>query len=317
MAERFLHDPMLAGYDLINEPFPGTTSRSSPSVSSCAETAGCAEFDRQTLEPFEIAVARAIRRADTERTIFFEPTFFFNIGIPTDFSTPPAAVRPVGLSFHDQCPSRTAYAVTHDPAIILQGHSSCPPVSASVLRHDRQTAVELGGPGLMTEVASTSDGDVQGLNCLLEQADRFQTGWTYGLSWSNPDDELRRLATESAPDGADPFKQLVLARVYPRAVAGVPEGYSFDVRNGRFRMRYATRPGIPGPTLISIPVSVQYPHGYHVRVTGARRLSAPDAPVLALANLPGRHAVTVTVSPVPGGSILRPPFPPCPGQARS
>ncbi len=317
VAERFLHDPMLAGYDLINEPFPGTTSPSSPSVGSCAQSGGCAEFDRRTLEPFEIAVAREIRRADPERTIFFEPTFFFNIGVPTDFSTPPAAVQPVGLSFHDQCPSRTPYSVTHDPAIILQGHTSCPPVSAAVLRHDRQTALELGGPGLMTEVASTSDDDVQGLNCLLEQADRFQTGWTYGLSWSNPDDELRRLAAESAPEGAAPFKQLVIARVYPRAVAGVPESYSFDVRNGLFRMRYATRPGVEAPTLISIPVPVQYPHGYLVRVTGARQLSGPEASVLALANMPGQHAVTVTVSPAPGGSVARPPFPPCPGAATS
>lgn len=111
----------------------------------------------------------------------------------------------------------------------------------------------------MTEVASISDSDVQGLDCLLEQADHFQTGWTYGLSWSNPNDELRRLAAESAPTGAAPFKQLILARVFPRAIAGAPKHYSFNVRNGRFRMTYLPRHDDGAPTIISIPVSVQYP----------------------------------------------------------
>jgi endoglycosylceramidase len=312
VVRRFDHDPMVAGYDLINEPFPGTTSQSVPSISSCSTTTGCPNFDRHTLEPFQVAVARAIRGVDPERTVFFEPTFFFNIGVPTHFTTPPAAVAPVGLSFHDQCPSRTAYSLSHDPTIIIQGHTSCPPVSAKVLRHDRQTTARLGGPGLMTEVASTSDNDVQGLNCLLDQADRFQAGWTYGLSWSNPEDELRRLASESAPTGAAPFKQMILARVYPRAVAGIPERYSFNVRNGRFRMTYIPRRDDGAPTIISIPVSVQYPDGYVVHVRGARQVSRPDASKLALTNLPDAKAVSLTVGPAPGSNVSRPQFPACP-----
>jgi endoglycosylceramidase len=312
VARRFDRDSMVAGYDLINEPFPGTTSQSSPYVSSCGGTSGCADFDRQTLEPFQIAVARAIRRVDVKRTVFFEPTFFFNTGVPTHFATPPAAVQPVGLSFHDQCPTRTAYSLTHDPAIIVQGHASCPPVSASVFRHDLRTTGKLGGPGLMTEVASTSDSDVQGLDCLLEQADHFRTGWTYGLSWSNPNDELRRLASESAPTGAAPFKQLILARVFPRAIAGVPKRYSFNVRNGRFRMTYLPRPDDGAPTIISIPVSVQYPGGYVVHVTGARQISPPGAPELKLANLRRAAIVSVDVAPAPGTMLSRPRFPACP-----
>ena len=257
-------------------------------------------------------MTKAIRADDSERTVFLEPTFFFNGGVPTHFVTPPSAAGPVGLSFHDQCPTRTQYALTHDPSVIAVGHASCPPVSASVMRHASRTSAALGGPALMTEVASTSDADVQGLDCLLEQADHAQTGWTYGLSWSNPDDELRRLAAESAPGGAAPFKQMILARVYPRAVAGVPERYAFDVRDGRFELRYATRPWIHAPTIISVPTSVQYPDGYVVHVTGARRVSPPNATELELANRPGAATVTVAVAPAPGTTVARPQFPACP-----
>jgi endoglycosylceramidase len=311
IVRRFLHDPMVAGYDLINEPFPGTTSVSSPIDGSCSSTPGCPSFNLNTLEPFQVAVARAIRRLDRTRAVFFEPTFFFNGGVPTQFSAPPKAVRPVGLSFHNQCPSRTAYSLTHNPTLIIQGHTTCPPVSAQVFHHGSSTAASLGGPALMTEVASTSDDDVQGLNCILEQADHFQTGWTYGLSWSNPDDELRRLAQESSPTGVAPFKELILARVFPRAVAGVPESYSFNVRNGVFHLRYRASRTVTAPTVISVPVRIQYPRGYVVSVTGGRRTSRSGAGWLEIANRPGARTVTVTVKPAPGGAIPRPAFPSC------
>jgi endoglycosylceramidase len=301
----------VAGYDIINEPFPGTASIANPYVSACSSQPGCPSFDRHTLEPFQVAIARAIRRFDRSRPVFFEPTFYFNGGTPTHFATPPAGVRPVGLSFHNQCPTRTAYSITHDPALIITGHTSCPPVSAQVFRNGSATAGTLGGPGLMTEVASTSDNDAEGLNCLFEQADHFQTGYTYGLSWSNPNDELRRLDEESGPTGVAPFKELVLARVYPRAVAGDPQSYGFDVRTGRFWLLYRARPRVRAPTVISIPTSVQYPGGYTVRVTGARQVSAADAQQLELVNDAHSRTVSVVVTPAPGSGISRPQFRAC------
>ena len=98
----------------------------------------------------------------------------------------------------------------------------------------------------MTEVAATADSDVQGLDCVLEAADARGIGFTYGLSWSNPDKELRRLHAESLPGAAAPFKEQVLARVAPRAVAGTPLAYGFDVRTGRFTLRYAPRRHVAG-----------------------------------------------------------------------
>ena len=264
------------------------------------------------LEPFELSLAAAIRGVDRRRTVFLEPTFYFNGGVPTPLNAPPANLAPVGLSFHDQCPQRSAYSITHDPGLIATGHTACPPISAHVLANATGTAATLGGPPLETEVASTADADVQGLNCLLEQDDRAQIGFTYGLSWSNPNDELRRLADESGPAGAAPFKQLVIARVYPRAIAGIPESYGFDVRTGVFTLRYLTGRRIEAPTEVAVPVSYQYPRGYVVHVAGARVRSRPNAPLLLLQNRRRTREVSVTVSPAAPGGVVRPSFPACP-----
>jgi hypothetical protein len=57
--------------------------------------------------------------------------------------------------------------------------------------------------------------------------------------------------------------------VYPRAVAGTPTAYGFDVRTGRFHLSYVARHGTHGPTVITVPNTVHYP-----MATG----SAPAAP---------------------------------------
>ena len=312
VARRFAGAPMVVGYDLVNEPFPGTAGDAVGYDQTCVAAAGCPGYDRATLQPFETVLARAIRRVDPRRPVFYEPTIFFNGGIPNGFAAPPADVRPAGLSFHDQCPTRAQYAVTHDPALIARGHEVCPPIDARTLDHAQATAARLGGPPLMTEVAATADSDVQGLNCILEAADARGLGFTYGLSWSNPDKELRRLHAESLPGGAAPFKEQVLARVAPRAVAGTPLAYGFDVRTGRFTLRYAPRRHVAGPTLVSVPAAVQYPHGYRVSVLGGRVVSRPGADVLAVAGRAQARTVTVSVAPPPRDPTPRPAFPACP-----
>jgi endoglycosylceramidase len=312
VARRFAGEPMVAGYDLVNEPFPGTRSATAPWDTTCGAAPGCPAFDAATLQPFETSAARAIRTVDRRRTVFYEPTIFFNQGVPNGFTAPPPDVAPAGLSFHDQCPTRAAFSVTHDPALIAQGHVTCPPIDASVLANAGATAARLGGPPLMTEVAATSDDDVQGLECLLERADDRQTGFTYGLSWSNPDDELRRLAAESAPGARAPFKRSVLARVYPRAIAGDPVDYGFDPRTGRGWLRYRPRAGVRGPTVIAVP-ALQEPSGYVATVTGGRVTSAPGSELLTVRAARGASLVTVTVTPVPGDTTARPSFPACAG----
>jgi endoglycosylceramidase len=295
MALRFGRDPMLVGYDLMNEPWPGTN------FGACGPPAGCPERDRTTFQPLFDSLARSIRRVDRSRPVFYEPSIFFNQGAVNSYVKPPAGTGPVGLSFHNQCPTRAAWQITHDPTLVEQARTICPPIETSVMQHAEETAARLGGPPLMTEVAATTNEDYDGLNCLLERTERFMTGYTYGLSWRSG--ELRTLAHAKAQ---------VISRVYPRAVAGTPRAYGFDPRTGRFHLTYVTRRGVRGPTVITVPTGVHYPNGYRVRASGAWVVRKGGDRVV-LVNRPRAREVSVTVEPPPGDATARPSLIACPG----
>ena len=310
VANRFKNEPMVAGYDLMNEPWPsnpdGTTN------ADCQAETGCAAWDQDVLQPFYEALAAKVRSADPnlERPVFFEPDIFFNAGSANHFATPPASLGTVGLSFHNQCSTRTKYSLTKDPAVIQDGYTVCPPQEARTMHNAEVSAAALGGPPLMTEVAPTADADSRGLNCLLERSDYVKTGFTYGLSWSNPNMELRHLDSDSTPDGKAPFKQQVLSRVYPRATAGTIDSFNFDVRTGHFNMTYMPDRKVTADTVISVPTSIQYPAGYDVTVTNGHVTSAANADELTIA-ADGPAKVTVTMVPSAGDTLARPDWPAC------
>jgi len=296
VARRFSHDPMLLGYDLINEPFSGEDE------ATCASAAGCADWDATVLSPAEGSMARAVRTATSSQLVFYEPQIFANWGTPNGVTADPTT-GPNGVSFHDQCTARAYYQITHDRAGALAMEAAiCPGQNATVMANALAASARDGGLPLMTEVAAATDDDYGGLECILELADRNMIGWTYGLSWRSG--ELRHL---------DPTKQAVLSRAYPQAIAGNPTSYSFDPRTGDFSLGYATAAGVTGRTVIYLPVAQQYPNGYTVSVSGAHVVSAPGAGTLLLQNVKGIHPVTVTVTPAAGPiTVDRPALAACP-----
>ncbi|MBN1528248.1 MAG: cellulase family glycosylhydrolase [Thermoleophilaceae bacterium] len=295
VARRLGRDPMLVGYDLMNEPWPGSA------FGGCVPPAGCPELDRTTLQPLFDSLARSIRAVDRHRPVFYEPHIFFNQGAVNGYVKPPRGTGPVGLSFHNQCPTRAQWQVTHDPTLVEKARTICPPIETSVMRNAEATAARLGGPPLMTEVAATTNDDFDGLNCLLERSERFMTGYTYGLSWRSG--ELRNLAEAKAE---------VIARVYPRAVAGTPVHYRFDVRTGRFVLVYVTRRGTRGPTVITVPRALHYPEGYRVWTAGGRVVRQGGDRVV-VENRRRAGVVAVVIEPPAGDATVRPALLPCGG----
>ncbi len=295
VAQRFAHDPMVLGYDLVNEPFSGLNE------ATCDSSAGCPAWDASTLSADEAGMARAVRSASSNQLVFYEPEIFANWGTPSGLVADPGT-GPNGVSFHDQCTARAYYEVTHDLAGALALEAKvCPGQNAAVMANALAESAGGGGLPLMTEVAAATDQDYGGLECILELADRNMIGWTYGLSWRGG--ELRDL---------DPTKQAVLSRAYPHAIAGNPTDYAYDPRTADFSLDYTTAADVHGQTVIYLPLD-QYPDGYSVSVTGAHVESAAGASRLVLGNQKGIHPVSVRVTPTAGPvSITRPDLPACP-----
>ncbi|MBR5967391.1 MAG: cellulase family glycosylhydrolase [Lachnospiraceae bacterium] len=114
IAEHFKDNPYVIGYDIMNEPFPGTPGAQVAEILGEAEAAAAqiaaetgaepaspfdnpqsiaeivdriapitAAFETETLNPFYDEVARAIRSVDGETLIFLESNYFANAGIPS------------------------------------------------------------------------------------------------------------------------------------------------------------------------------------------------------------------------------------------
>jgi endoglycosylceramidase len=100
------------------------------------------------------------------------------------------------------------------------------------------------------------------------------------------------------PDGqVSPIVQS-LSRAYPQAVAGTPVSFSFDPGSREFHLLYVPNQSIAAPTVIFVPVSVHYPHGYRAQVFGGTIVSKAGASHLLVDNDPGSTSVSVTIRPV-------------------
>src|SRR5947209_10760950 len=95
VAERFRGNPDVLGYELLNEPFPGSQ------YPSCATPAGCPVFDQQFLAPFIRRTLAAIRQVDPTTLVWYEPNVIFNFCSNTNL--PAFGDRATGFAFHDYC----------------------------------------------------------------------------------------------------------------------------------------------------------------------------------------------------------------------
>jgi endoglycosylceramidase len=285
VAQRWSQQPYLLGYDLFNEPWPGTL------YATCFEV-DCPLFDA-TLQDYQEQALAGVRAADTVHLAFFEPQQLFDFGSPSDFG--PIADSAVGLSFHDYC-SAELLASTGLPDL-----PDCPLDEPRVMSNAATQIAAMGATSLLTEFGASDDlGDI---GRITQLADQNLIGWTY---WAyknfndptgNPAEGLfasdTDLSTLKAP------KAQLLIRPYAQAVAGVPQAMSFDTTSLAFSLSY-TPNAATAPTEIFVP-AYQYPKGYSVSVQGGSVLSAPGAALLQIANDPGATLVQVQLS-VPAGS---------------
>jgi endoglycosylceramidase len=198
------------------------------------------------------------------------------------------------LNFHDYCFLHVPNG-PEPPSF----SSICGPLESHVFtqhndeRANDATTEQPGGPGwLLTEFGATTD--TADLTRITFDANTNLVGWIY-WQWINYDDPTGSHSSALWPPRSATNAQLqVLSETYASAVAGTPTSMYFDPTTGAFTLRYRSNPTITAPTVIVIPVSTHYPHGYCLRTTGAGATSRPDANRVDIEN--GARAASVVVS---------------------
>lgn len=293
VADRFKGESMVMGYDLLNEPWPGTQ------WTTCAQTQGCPVFDKQFLQPFQDTVAAAVRAVDTTHIAFYEPNVIFNFGAASSLGKPPAAVGPVGLSFHDYCLSGDVGAMSGNDQLAKAGLVMCPTMDSLVFSNAESARASMGAASLLSEFGAGDD--LVDLERYIDLAEQNMVGWMYWQykNWNDPTGakETEGLFTDDADlRTLKPGKANVLSRTYPMAIAGTPTSYRFDPATKVFTLEYDVNPSVSDPTVIFVPVARHYGGGYTVTVSGATVTSGANATYLTVSNLAGATHVSVTVS---------------------
>jgi endoglycosylceramidase len=292
IARRFRATPSVLGYELFNEPFPGTAWE------QCVVPTGCAGFDAR-LTAFNRRIDRAIRAVDRRTLVFYEPNVLFNNGIRTRLG-PLGDPRAV-FAFHDYCPTEPE---TGSP-------KGCGTFDDRVFTNALARSTQTSDGMLNTEFGATND--VAYLDEVVARADRFMTGWTEWAYCGCEDPTTSGPGAKQAividprqpPRGANLVVGTLGALVepFPQVVAGTPGGWQYSRAVRRFTLRYTTaRAGRRGRfptgsvTVIAAPRRV-YGGRYGVVASGGAILSRPGAARVEIGACPGARTITVTLTP--------------------
>jgi endoglycosylceramidase len=279
VAQRFRDAPNVLGYDLLNEPWPGT------SWQDCINPTGCPANDAK-LEAFDRRVLAAIRAVDPRGIVWHEPFVLFNQGAGTSVK---ALDDPnVGFSFHDYC------LAAETPG----SDQACAKSDDLVFQHALDRVASTKEALLLTEFGATEATSV--LTPMVQRADRTMVSWT---EWhycgcddpttSGPGDKQAIVLDPAKPPTGANLKAVTLdqlVRPYPQVVAGTPESWSYA--DGTFNARWTAGKGV---SEIALPARV-YPKGYAAQVQGASITSAKGAPILRVQGCKGAPEVAVTVT---------------------
>jgi endoglycosylceramidase len=291
VARAFRRDDGVLGYDLLNEPWPGSD------FPTCASTAGCPAFDQAKLATMSRRMITAIRGVERRHIVFYEPNVLFNFDVATNL---PDLGSNLGFSFHDYCLT----------GVIQGAPAGCPEAEGLVFDNADAHAERRGDSLLLSEFGATDD--LETLQRITGFADEHMVSWQ---EWhycgcddpttSGPGDVQALVKDPSLPPtGENVFRDKLeaLARPYPQVVAGTPERFAFDPATKRFGLAYTPRRADGhgrfrrGRTLVFLP-RIQYPDGYRVRVEGGSIEGGSRGRRLVLRADRRSSRVTLTVTP--------------------
>lgn len=290
VVQSFRDDPWVVGYDLLNEPWPG-------SMWPAFQT-DLAEANR--LQPFYEKAIAAIRVQDTWHTIWYEPSVTNDFGAANGLGAnhPIRDVKGfaqpdnLGMSFH-------VYCIAGETVFPGADNNSPPCESLEERAWDEHSAARDRNDDtwFLSEFGATDDLDEIAIQA--DRADDHLAGWAY-WSWKYYDDPTGAVneglvRSDTGRPVLKAGKARVLSRTYAQIVAGRPTHMSFDPQTAAFELRFDIGGADEPTTTIFVPVAMHYPKGYSVAVAGARVVSTRNAAYLRLRTLPGAETVEVTL----------------------
>mgnify|MGYP001812321455 FL=1 len=254
VATRFRDHPAVLAYDLMNEPFDSLSFGD--------------DFETRELAPFYQRLINAIREVDPDTWIMYQPrilatdwgygSYLPPLNDPRDGDSRLAYAPHLYPFFsHEGSYDRLGLARRHDIRMLYQWSEE----RASELDEHRVPLLigEFGMPGkpFSKEMIEFS----------THMADAMGAGWTW---WDNsvcePGNLLGRWCLFDRNFKETPTAHL-LARSYPRAVAGHPLAFGFDPESADFFLEFESDPSIVGPTEIYLPARRHYPDGWEIHST--------------------------------------------------
>ena len=292
VAARFAGDDGVLGYDLLNEPWPGTGWQ------QCINTAGCPEFDQGRFTDFYKRTMSAVRQSDSRHLLFYEPAVTYNFGGGSNL--PDFDDKQVAMSWHVYCLSPTSGATAE----------ACARSELMPFQNAQARTKSSSDPTLVTEFGATDD--LTDIKRIAEYADQHLVGWQYwhycgckDPTTQGPGETQAIVKDPAKPPEGDNLKTEklgVLVRPYPQLVAGIPTSWKFDADKKMFTLEYSTQRASGGSfegrplTEVFVPKR-QYGSGYGVTVQGAGVASEAGSQVLELRACPGAKSVKLTVAP--------------------
>ncbi len=255
MAQRLADSDAILGWDLINEPWPGTD------FGPCLETGpGCPDQEKSSLDPFYSRMTKAIRGAGAEQLVFGEPWVLFNFGeTDTDIALPGGDPNS-GMSFH-------VYALSNDKIPVVMDKAEA---------WQKKT----GGALVNTEFGANPDPEYTDLH--IKEFDKALVPWMHWAYNENTIEDLKAPPEDNEATNVD-----ALVRPHPLAVGGTPTRLDYDLAERVMRFTWdtarpdGTQSAADTETVFQVAPRT-YPKGYKVLTVGATVTSEPGAASLTV-----------------------------------
>lgn len=257
LAERFADHPAVIGYDVMNE--PSFANGDLAATLAIQEQAAAGEFENPNLTELMQGGIEAVRAADEDAWVMVQPTSLLNAF--------PYAGDLIAADLEDprDGPPRISYAghlyqpTVHDG----NGYPEGDPYLEQWEALRGAEAAEMDAALWFGEWggAPDQDGMDRYVDEVLAMSDRTMSGWAWWSwdpgGWSPVEGDGRTLS----PNGGR------LLRVQPRAVAGTPIEFAWDVDEQAFTMAWDERRDAVGPTELAVPAQT-YLDGFVVVLDG-------------------------------------------------